>query len=51
MKKEEKTSTSEANIEMNEAFYGKEDHPKDYSAPYYLQGGGTPILNSADDKE
>ncbi|WP_175990411.1 hypothetical protein [Bacillus sp. Marseille-Q1617] len=44
-------STTEANMEMNERFYGKDEEKQDSQAPTYLQGGGTPAIKITGDEK
>ncbi|MEL3972506.1 hypothetical protein AAEO50_09455 [Rossellomorea oryzaecorticis] len=51
MKEKEQMSTTQANMEMNERFYGKDEPKQDSGAPTYLQGGGTPAIKITGDDE
>ncbi|MGR3765666.1 hypothetical protein [Rossellomorea sp. NS-SX7] len=51
MKEKDQMSTTQANMEMNERFYGKDGAKQDSQAPAYLQGGGTPAIKITGDDE
>jgi hypothetical protein len=51
VKKVDQMSPTEANLEMNEKFNGKDKNKQDSTAPSYLQGAGTPAIRITGDEE
>jgi hypothetical protein len=51
MKEKDQMSATQANMEMNERFYGKDEPEQDSEAPTYLQAGGTPAIKITGDDE
>jgi hypothetical protein len=51
MKGKNQMSATQANMEMNEQFYGKDESKQDSEAPTYLQAGGTPAIKITGDDE